>query len=322
MNSRVSAVADWLEDAKCRYSNYPLCDGSRAPTPAPAGPSAGAGSGSITVTIVLDDYPVETAWTLSSQTGGETLHFQPYESPLVPRETISKTFDNLAESETYMFKISDKEGDGICCTFGDGEITITDNVQGVDVWSTQGNYGKYYEVDLKILPNSGHAQVIGRSGQYKPSSWLALEQMTAPDSASGWPGALPSADSFSVVVNVETDDYPEENTWELHHENADTGEWTLVGDWNGAGSGFRNLESIEFSNLARGWYRFVVRDSEQDGNCCDYGNGYVSLTGPLAMSQGQKGLIWGNDGKFWAMDEIFFEIENSGFISHISFQNT
>ena len=321
VNSRVSAVSDWLDDAKCRYSNYPLCGGTGAPTDAPvSSPSTSSrtGSGSLTVTFVVDDYPEELAWIMS-QKDGETLYFQPYDSLTTPRATVSKRFDNLQEGETYMFKVSDREGDGMCCIFGNGEVTIRDNVQGVHVWSSRGNYGRYYEVDLEIQSNTGHAQVVGRSGQYQPSSWAALEEMMAPENEPEWPGTLPIADAFSLVVNVDTDDYPEENTWELLHQDPDTEVWTLIDQWDGAEAGFRVLESFEINNLARGWYRFVIRDSEGDGNCCDYGTGYVTLTGPLAISQGQKGLVWGNDGKFWAMDEIFFEVDNSGYISHIDF---
>lgn len=327
VNSRVSAAQAWIDDAKCRYSNYPSCGGTNAatdaaaPTTTVAGAASRTGSGSLTVTLVLDEYPQEVAWIMSHKGSGETMHFQPYKSLTTPRATVSKTFDNLQEGETFTFRVSDMEGDGICCIFGNGEISIRDDVQGVDVWSSRGNYGNYYEVDLEIQTATSFAQVVGRSGQYKPSSWTEMENMIAPSNEPGWPGALPTANTFSLVVNVDTDDYPEENTWELLHRDPDATEvWTVVDQWDGADdAGFRVLDSTEITNLKRGWYHFVFKDSEGDGNCCDYGSGWVSLTGPLAVSQGQKGLVWGSAGNFLAMKEIYFEIGNSGYISHINF---
>jgi len=321
VNSRVSAAIDWLDDAKCRYSNYPACGTTAPATQAPALSTESAsrrGSGSLTVSIVLDDYPEELSWIMQSKNGNETLHFQPFQSYTTARATISRTFDNLQAGETYMFKVADLEGDGSCCAFGNGQIIIQDNVQEIAVFSAQGNFGRYYEVDLEIQASTGHAEVIGRSGNYTPSTWSQYEEMIAPDNAD-WPGAFPLADAFSVVVNVQTDDYPDENSWELKQYDSGTGQWLMVDQWDGAASTTRTLDSVEIANLRPGSYHFLIRDSGSDGNCCNYGSGFVSLTGPLAIQQGEKGFLWGNDGKFWALDEIFFEVDISGFITYINF---
>ena len=76
--------------------------------------------------------------------------------------------------------------------------------------------------------------------------------------------------------------------------------------WIGEGVAYRSLDNREIPNLLPGWHRFSIFDTHGDGNCCEHGSGYISLTGPIAVAGGEKGLIWGSDGSFWSFDEVFF----------------
>ncbi|CAB9510493.1 Vitamin K-dependent protein C (Fragment) [Seminavis robusta] len=330
VNSRVSAAQDWINRSKCEYSAYPFCDGDYTsqstppPTPAPGGSSGNRQSpGSVTVTVVMDDYPEEISWTMIAQGAQTAMYFLPYEGITVAGATDDQRFNDLTQGVTYLFKVSDSEGDGICCSYGTGSITIYDNVKGAEVWSSRGNFGSYYEVDFDILVN-GHVRVTSRSAHYQPSTWEDHEAQIGPSiqQQPSWPGAMPVQNASSIVINVYTDDYPEEISWQVHRKqsNVQSNEpWTLVEEWNGLTAPLRQLVSTEIETLQRGWHRVILSDSEGDGLCCNYGSGYFSLTGPIAANNGRKGLVWGNDGLFWGKDEIYFHVSNAGFISHITY---
>jgi len=168
------------------------------------------------------------------------------------------------------------------------------------------------------IGTNGQAVELANSERYIPSTWPEFEAMLASDDPE-WPGSV-SPNMF--VINFKTDDYPEENSWELFVKPDETvSNWDSISSWSAADSGYRVLESSEMAigSLGQGWYRFVVRDTEGDGTCCTYGKGFVSLTGPIAAKGGESGLIWGNDGKFWAMDEVFFYVDEKGWINYINF---
>jgi Trypsin len=320
VNSRVSAAQEWIERAKCEYSSYPLCNGvevaSLTPVPTPA-VQASANHGSIVITVVTDDYPEEVSWTFMADGVRTAMYFLPYDTISSARSLDKQQFDGLKPGATYMFKISDSGGDGICCSFGNGKVTIYDNVKGQDLWTSSGNFGAYYEINFDVLPD-GQARLLDESAQYKPSTWQDWEKQIAPSNNPSWPGAMPSINASSIMVNFLTDDYPEENSWELYREQ-DRSLWVLQQEWSGADAGFRLLVSTEINNLQEGWYHFVVRDTQGDGVCCSNGSGYVSLTGPLAVNGGRLGLMWGNDGEFWAKDEIYFSVDSSGYVSYITY---
>jgi len=125
VNSRVSYAADWIAQAKCEFSNFPVCDGDPVVPPATAEDTATETpaedntaiqaptdlKGSLTVNIQFDDYPDEVAWSFSSESAG-TLFFQPYMSDVATGAVVSETFADLEQGVRYTFKIADKEGDG------------------------------------------------------------------------------------------------------------------------------------------------------------------------------------------------------------------
>lgn len=324
VNARVSAVSDWIEQSICQWSNYPKCNNTYAPTPAPSTSSnvmangrEGA-TGSITITVTYDDYPEELAWGLINVNDPtKPLKFSKWKAVTTPNQATTDTFANLQQHNLYSFKMSDSEADGICCGYGRGSVVIWDNVQGKELWSSTGRFGWFYSIEFDILPN-GNARMTDRRGHYSPSTWPDFEKMIAPVNKPFWPGSLPVANTSVVTINVETDDYPEELSWTLHYKPNNGQLWQEVDTWNGASERYyRSLVSHEVAGLSQGWHRFIVRDSEGDGTCCQYGAGYVSLTGPLATTK-QKGLIWGNDGQFWGLDTIYFLVDQNGEIREVS----
>lgn len=107
------------------------CGGSNcAPCPC-TGPS-------VTLTINLDNYPEETSWIIRNSGGttvasGGTYGSQPDGSQVV--ENICLPADGC-----YDFVISDSYGDGICCAYGNGNYTLTDDSNGSTL-ASGGSFG-------------------------------------------------------------------------------------------------------------------------------------------------------------------------------------
>ena len=93
---------------------------------------------SVTLSITLDNYPEETSWIIRNSGGttvasGGTYGSQPDGSTVV--ENICLPADGC-----YDFVISDSYGDGICCSYGSGSYTLTDDSDGSTL-ASGGNFG-------------------------------------------------------------------------------------------------------------------------------------------------------------------------------------
>jgi len=121
------------------------CGGSNcAPCPC-AGPS-------VTLTINLDNYPEETSWIIRNSGGttvasGGTYGSQPDGSTVV--ENICLSADGC-----YDFIINDSYGDGICCSYGSGSYTLTDDSDGSTL-ASGGNFGSSETTNFCVGGGSG-----------------------------------------------------------------------------------------------------------------------------------------------------------------------
>ena len=78
----------------------------------------------ITLTLVLDNYPEETSWQLTASNGDVAASDGPYRN-LSDGSTVVEQF--CLPDDCYNFTIYDSYGDGICCRYGYGEYTLTDD---------------------------------------------------------------------------------------------------------------------------------------------------------------------------------------------------
>ena len=87
------------------------------------GSTGGGGGGctdtEVTLTLVLDNYPGETTWQLTTSGGSVVASGGPYS---VAGSTVSQTF--CLPDGCYDFTINDSYGDGICCAFGNGSYSL------------------------------------------------------------------------------------------------------------------------------------------------------------------------------------------------------
>merc|ERR1711983_352459 len=80
----------------------------------------------------------------------------------------------------------------------------------------------------------------------------------------------PSATTTPVSVELKTDEYPEETSWAIFYDNKGIH----------LGSGYNEQFTVYTHNhdLCDGTYRYCISDSEEDGICCGYGQGYYTVT--------------------------------------------
>lgn len=102
-----------------------------------ASSSFNSGSNNVTLSITLDNYPEETSWTIVNSGGttvasGGTYGSQPDGSTInIPICLADGCFD---------FTINDSYGDGICCGYGNGSYTLTEDASGT-VLASGGSFG-------------------------------------------------------------------------------------------------------------------------------------------------------------------------------------
>ncbi len=77
--------------------------------------------GFITIRITTDDFPEETTWALTSQNSGSIIESG---GPFEDGETVYDFDLCLDPNDCYTFIIFDSIGDGICCSFGEGQYEI------------------------------------------------------------------------------------------------------------------------------------------------------------------------------------------------------
>jgi hypothetical protein len=92
------------------------CGGTCPPCPTSCSDNA------VTLTIVLDNYPEETAWTITNDGGATVASGGTYGSS---PDGSTVTEDLCLPNDCYTFTITDAYGDGICCAYGAGSYTLT-----------------------------------------------------------------------------------------------------------------------------------------------------------------------------------------------------
>lgn len=95
----------------------------------------------VTVDLKTDTYPKETNWTISTCDGVE-LGMGSY------KNSESQHTDSIcvADYRAYRFQIYDTHGDGICCSYGQGNYQIS--IDGTQVVSATGDFGSSEAHDL------------------------------------------------------------------------------------------------------------------------------------------------------------------------------
>ena len=95
------------------------------------------------VNLTLDDFGMETTWMIKTETGTVLATGGPY-----PKKKKGRTIrDTVCVIDgCYVFEISDSDGDGICCTYGQGSYLLKDTLG--NVLGSGGNFDTLEVVDF------------------------------------------------------------------------------------------------------------------------------------------------------------------------------
>ena len=117
----------------------------------------------ITLNLITDNYASETSWQLTDSSG----YIIAQNGSLTNASTYSTEIEIPASDECYTFTINDTYGDGICCQYGTGSYSITDDSSNVifsggEFSSTESTIfrvgeslgiNSYFDNKLNIFPN-------------------------------------------------------------------------------------------------------------------------------------------------------------------------
>ncbi|MCL4138790.1 UNVERIFIED_CONTAM: hypothetical protein GTU68_031736 [Idotea baltica] len=262
----------------------------------------------VTLSIVLDNYPTETSWSLLDATGATVGSGSGYSGAGSEVTEIACLADGC-----YDFVINDAYGDGICCSYGNGSYTLTD-----DTGAILASGGSFTTTESTSF-------CLGGTPQPTPSCTDGIQNQEETGVDCGGPcSACPTCNDGiqnqdeagvdcggsciacatcsdgiqngsetgvdcggdcapcttvcngeEVSLNIVLDNYPTETSWSI----IDASGVTIASGsgYSGAGS-----EVTEIACLANGCYDFVINDAYGDGICCSYGNGSYTLTGASA----------------------------------------
>lgn len=282
---------------------------STVATPYPTMGAIGDGEINVQLAIVFDDFPSEVFMSLEDEAGQV---FHSYEAGFfMSSGNFSQAF-NLNEG-IYFLVVADSLGDGICCLFGAGSITISSAEDGVErvVAFSDGNYGHGTTLRFAIGNTT-----LSPTASFSPS--------TAPVVVfSPYPTMAPLGDGDATIrIEVLLDVFPWEFSMTLFRDVTNT----TVQNYP---SGFFSSAGlfVQHFNLNSGAYRLEVADAAIDGICCLYGLGTIAvylessvMDTPLAFSNGTYGA--GTTLSFVVPDDTLMVNPSSAPMAMVSTQTT
>lgn len=287
----------------------------------------------VNIEIQLDDFGEETVWQIYDVANGNPVAFggpYPDEGGQIVNETVC-----LVQA-CYDIVFFDSAGDGFCCDFGNGGFVVSipgqnllvedgdffDNkVETFCIGLNVGGAGCNLDINIEPIAAScgtedGEVILTGLGGngnyQYRTelSAWSSLN--TIDDLPVGtheaWvrnangtciTGPLlfetiedcinqPCTENL-VNLNIQMDDFPSEVVWQLFINDSTS---TFEGGPYPIGTNIVDKNMC----LPDGCYTLVVSDIEQNGICCESGNGSISVT--------SNGVLIGSSNGLYADGEV------------------
>lgn len=184
---------------------------------------------SVNFTITFDTYPDEISWRFVNETTGATVQQAgPYARP-ADNSTTRSFMLPIVDGNCYRLEVIDSYGDGICCQYGNGSVSVTHD--GTTLLSSNGQFGSSVAVKFNYTDNSS------------PISVIALED--AAQNVRLYPN--PTRDQINLEFDLAQD-----GDLNIAIVNALGQEVQKVSNGNAA-AGFHNLQ-VSTANLASGTY--------------------------------------------------------------------
>lgn len=226
----------------------------------------------VQIDITFDDYPQDISWTLTNTcSGGEVVASG---GDYVEQSSFTESY--CVPNGTYNFTIVDSWGDGMCCSNGSGDYTVSKN--GVEMISMDDgtNFG---EGETKSFGSADDcAQTPDKPPTKLPSTQptISLAPTQPPDepptkSPQPTNSAPTQSGTATIKVDITFDNYPEDVSWILF--NTCNGDVSVAsgGDYVGKDS------TSETYDVSDGTFKFQIDDNWADGICCSAGEGEYSL---------------------------------------------
>ncbi len=280
----------------------------------------------LTVNLTTDEYPAETSYQIEDDMGTVVASGANFPGLQLNIDDFCLT------DGCYTFTIFDSYGDGICCGYGEGNYVILDEagiligeggeftdqesinfclpnvapspVAAFTTSSPEICVGQ--SISIENISEFGADYVWNAPGSTTPNStdenptftYNATGTYTITLTANNTTGSDMTTATVEVIdgniltINLFTDEYPQETTYELADDN---------GNVIFTGSGYIDQLTLNIDDfcLNDGCYVFTIVDDYGDGICCEYGQGsYEILDG--------AGTVLGSGGEFTTQESINF----------------
>ena len=219
---------------------------------------------------------------------------------------------------TYQLEVGDLQNDGICCDYGIGSVKLFDR-HGEILWTLEGGYGAFHGLNIHVDAD-GAVTVSDDQDIYVSPSALTTQsnmRLLSRDPSTFdplWPGVYPSSSEAKMVVNVKLDMFPEEASWRVlylpkNKVGAKDSDWKEVLSVEGAHANqvVSNTLDIEPGGL----YRFLMEDAGGDGICCQYRNGFITIT-KKKNDNDDNAIVFQHNGNFDDSVEVYLQASDDG----------
>ncbi len=144
-------------------------------------PPTGCQQNGMTLTLIVDNYPQETSWELTDESGN-VIADAAYTTATPDGSTLVIPF--CVEDGCYDFTINDSYGDGICCAYGQGSYEITDDVTG-EVLAAGGAFGRTETTEICVGIVTPPTVYCGSQGNNQNYEYIQRVEIGSIDNNSG-----------------------------------------------------------------------------------------------------------------------------------------
>jgi len=118
--------------------------------------SGGSATREFFVFMTYDNYPEETRWLITRKSDNAVIIEFGYNSGAADGGAYIEPVD-LDPGETYVLRLRDSFGDGFCCAYGEGSITVYEVVNGqeYELTSSDGTFGRRQNLQFSVPTTRG-----------------------------------------------------------------------------------------------------------------------------------------------------------------------
>ena len=309
-------MIDWIDEQICNLSSDPPAScPPRLPTIRPLSqpsmpPARFQSNLALMIEIATDDFPQDVSWSLSTVIGINVAIIP--EGTYQRKRTVERETVTVTPGVSYVFLISDSQGDGICCSHGGYRLYLDLDGTEIVLASNNGQYRQNNIVQFTV-PSSSNFFPTSRPSQSPsgtPNERGPDEDGRDPPTVSLRPSEAPSIPpslhptissaptTLQVITNIRieilTDKYPLEVGYSIKENFNDRNIVASVP--RGSFSREDSIEIRTYVLLGGAEYQFRITDYARDGICCEYGNGRYRIVAELYGQDLLLALSGGNYG--------------------------